>query len=338
MATPPPRSVLLLGDVHADEFGPVIALLRGAVSHRRLWECDRFADFATRVAGRSQRIELVVVCQGWSDQFPRSQVHNLLSTLPMARFVCCHGAWCESDGRNRDLWPLAVRLPVGEATRWLADLLAEWAREDRTHSETIPCADAAPSSVPLSSGEANYELDTRAATCDAWTPTSRVANQRRRPEAFRSWLPLTASRSEIFAQRFPPVRCLAGGCGPEAGHAAVGWELPSAGTASATNPHSAAVRLGGRVFVDSPDRTLSEMLARSFQSQGWQSISSAQGQPDLLVFDADPWGLERQQRLKELRQSASQAVVACLTGMPGATGEGLPRESERLLRWDKLAP
>ncbi len=60
--------------------------------------------------------DLVVVLQHWSDEFPLEQIHSTLASFPLARWVCCYGTWCESDGRNRpDTWPTGVRVPMRRA-------------------------------------------------------------------------------------------------------------------------------------------------------------------------------------------------------------------------------
>ena len=38
---------------------------------------------------------------------------------PLTLWVCCYGAWCDSDGRTRSIWPISVRVPVSEAERRL---------------------------------------------------------------------------------------------------------------------------------------------------------------------------------------------------------------------------
>ena len=59
--------------------------------------------------------DLVIVCQHWPDEFSEHEIHRLLARYPLARVICCYGPWCRSDGRRRDLWPFAVRVPVEEA-------------------------------------------------------------------------------------------------------------------------------------------------------------------------------------------------------------------------------
>jgi CheY-like chemotaxis protein len=58
---------------------------------------------------------LVVVCQTWPDEFSQADVLRLFARFPLARWVCCCGLWCESDGRNRDAWPIGVRVPARNA-------------------------------------------------------------------------------------------------------------------------------------------------------------------------------------------------------------------------------
>lgn len=57
--------------------------------------------------------DLIVVLQDWSDQYSQRQVNAVISaTGGTGRLLVTYGAWCESDGRNRSLWPHAVRVPA----------------------------------------------------------------------------------------------------------------------------------------------------------------------------------------------------------------------------------
>lgn len=67
--------------------------------------------------------DLVIVFQSWSDEFPSGQIDRIAQMAPLARWVVCYGAWCESDGRNRDIWPLAIRVPMRSAR---SRILQEW--------------------------------------------------------------------------------------------------------------------------------------------------------------------------------------------------------------------
>ena len=114
----PSPAVLIVGDLFSNPMQPVRECVEGLV--------ERGADtrfVAARSVGDPGRFlpqepdaawfpDLVIVCQLCSDEFTEADVRRLLGLFPLARFVCCYGPWCESDGRTRDIWPLAVRVPA----------------------------------------------------------------------------------------------------------------------------------------------------------------------------------------------------------------------------------
>jgi hypothetical protein len=111
-------NLLVIGDF----FSPTMTPLRLFVEHLVEAGCDaRFvagvADVANRKAEEGWFPELVIVCQHGSDEFAEADVHRLIGLFPLARLVCCYGPWCASDGRTRDIWPLAVRVPVDVAAQ-----------------------------------------------------------------------------------------------------------------------------------------------------------------------------------------------------------------------------
>jgi hypothetical protein len=67
--------------------------------------------------------DLIVVIQSHLDEYCQRGIDELGRLAPLARWVVCSGAWCESEGRTRQLWPLAVRVPLRSATLRLFD---EW--------------------------------------------------------------------------------------------------------------------------------------------------------------------------------------------------------------------
>ncbi len=101
--------ILLIGDAHDAEMRPVEQALLGAHgAHLR-----RAADIrVVRDCRPAAAFDLIVVCQHWPDEFCRADAGWLLTAFPTARLICCYGAWCASDGRTRETWPLAVRVPV----------------------------------------------------------------------------------------------------------------------------------------------------------------------------------------------------------------------------------
>jgi hypothetical protein len=160
---------LLLGDFTHPEFQEVVSLLRGAVLHQRLQEAETLCEARDLYPPGRQPPELVVICQTWSDQFSADEIQGLIAWLPFARLICCYGPWCDSDGRTRDLWPLAVRIPAAQGLSVVAAALREL---------QVPGGLTAPS------------------------PGSRLPAR----GGSSGRLPLTASRAEIYAARYsPPV-------------------------------------------------------------------------------------------------------------------------------------
>lgn len=115
------HSVVLIGNSKRREFA-------GFAS----WLCDQSplridAHFATAAdaladtSGRLQQAELTIVLQSWPDQFSAAQVDGLIGATLFRRLLCCYGPWCESDGRNRGVWPDAHRVPLRIAAR-----IVEW--------------------------------------------------------------------------------------------------------------------------------------------------------------------------------------------------------------------
>jgi hypothetical protein len=75
------------------------------------------ADALAKSAADGWHADLVIVCQHGPDEYTAAEVRAVLRAFPLARLVCCYGAWCSSDGRTRDVWPLAVRVPAEWAAR-----------------------------------------------------------------------------------------------------------------------------------------------------------------------------------------------------------------------------
>jgi hypothetical protein len=122
--------LLVIGDWQRSEMSPIrdwINLLGSQVNVRQI---DCLCD--------SEPLEppdLVIVCQSWPDEFPASEVSAALGRWPLALWVCCYGAWCDSDGRTRTIWPISVRIPVREAESRLNHL---WRIITRHEGEPLP--------------------------------------------------------------------------------------------------------------------------------------------------------------------------------------------------------
>lgn len=76
--------------------------------------CPALADFPSEETDRAHVTpvpEILVVLQEQPEEaFPR-RVRALLSDLPLTRLIVSYGPWCDSDGRTRQVWPLACRVP-----------------------------------------------------------------------------------------------------------------------------------------------------------------------------------------------------------------------------------
>lgn len=107
--------VLLIGELSAPAMRPV-----------RDWLSNRIHPSRQRIAVDLRSVrrlrdaeacypDLVLVCQTWPDQFSGVDVHALLTWFPLSRIVCVYDVWCDSDGRSRTEWPLAVRVPASRA-------------------------------------------------------------------------------------------------------------------------------------------------------------------------------------------------------------------------------
>lgn len=109
--------VLLLGDSTSDEMQSVTAFVSQHAAGEQLRSVRDVSQIADHADGNTWFPDLIVVCQTWPDQFSPRDVHDLLTQFPLARLVVCYGPWCDSDGRTRNGWPPATRVPAEWAVR-----------------------------------------------------------------------------------------------------------------------------------------------------------------------------------------------------------------------------
>lgn len=110
-------SILLLGDCTHPELQPVAATFRESCPGTSLRQVRHSRD-VEKLLGADWFPDLVVVCLNDSDEFSVVDVQHVMALFPIAEWVCFYGPWCDSDGRNRDIWPAAVRLPADQAAAW----------------------------------------------------------------------------------------------------------------------------------------------------------------------------------------------------------------------------
>ncbi len=115
--------ILIIGQTNRAEAQSLMewipATLHGAQFTQHLGMEQAIVELA-----RTQQIpDLIVVIQSHLDEYCQRDIDELGRLAPLARWVVCSGAWCESEGRTRNLWPLAVRVPLRSAPLRLLD---EW--------------------------------------------------------------------------------------------------------------------------------------------------------------------------------------------------------------------
>lgn len=106
--------VCVIGDVDRHEFASVQRLI-ARDNRLRLFRRFNVIQDAIQEPEVVQQAELTIVLQSWSEQFARRDIHHLIGITFANRLICFCGPWCESDGRNHDLWPDAIRVPARDA-------------------------------------------------------------------------------------------------------------------------------------------------------------------------------------------------------------------------------
>lgn len=115
--------LLIVGCAERAEALPLVHWMKQHLRPAETTAYTSLAEALLRMREQAWNPDLVVILQSWPDEYSRDEIDQLSRLAPLARLVVCHGSWCESDGRTRDLWPIAVRIPLRSAeTR----LLHEW--------------------------------------------------------------------------------------------------------------------------------------------------------------------------------------------------------------------
>ena len=130
---PTPAIILVVGDTASAEMRWLVDELKTNLSTVRFVFLRSFANLANEFA-EGEFPDMIVVLQNWSDEYSTTDVSDLFAFAPLARVVVCYSLWCESDGRNRNIWPIAVRVPVWSA---LAQIEREWQSIQSNESERL---------------------------------------------------------------------------------------------------------------------------------------------------------------------------------------------------------
>lgn len=107
-----PLQILIIGEQNPAEAPPLTdGIPRMFAPSNVLHETD--IPRAMRLLQQTHLIpDLIVVIESHPDEYSRSDIDQLTVQAPLARWVVGYGDWSESAGRTRDIWPMAVRVPM----------------------------------------------------------------------------------------------------------------------------------------------------------------------------------------------------------------------------------
>jgi hypothetical protein len=111
--SPARLALLVVGNVFSREMSCVERRVEESARHGGdVRIASSVSDAIAKCVADAWHADLIIVCQLLPDEYSPVDLRALLRTFPLARLVCCYGPWCASDGRTRDVWPLAVRVPA----------------------------------------------------------------------------------------------------------------------------------------------------------------------------------------------------------------------------------
>ncbi len=108
--------ILIVGDTTSREMQGVVTTLRELRTVDELRFVPNIPEALVLCDNEHWFPDLLILCQNWSHEFSEEEITNVLTTMPLARMVCCYGIWSEADGRNYDLLPFASRVQARLAT------------------------------------------------------------------------------------------------------------------------------------------------------------------------------------------------------------------------------
>jgi hypothetical protein len=119
-------SLAFLGSRHVSVVGASEAVDRLRTAAPSLAEAEWAPSLSLLAKRQNGTPQLIVVGLEHPDQFSQQEVDNLLSSLPLARIVCCAFEWNASLHRSRPRWPIASTIALAglEARlRWESEVL-----------------------------------------------------------------------------------------------------------------------------------------------------------------------------------------------------------------------
>jgi len=108
-------AVLILSQIRTAEMQPALAAIERHFPGADLRFLADPSSVERHVTQEGWFPDLAVIFQHWPGEYTATDADRLLTLLPLARWICIRGAWCESDGRNGTAWPDAICVPARSA-------------------------------------------------------------------------------------------------------------------------------------------------------------------------------------------------------------------------------
>lgn len=122
-------AILVIGDWQRSEMSLVRDWIKSLGSRASVRQINQLSD------AMCEPPDMVIVCQSWPDEFSAPEVSAVLGRWPLTQWICCYGAWCDSDGRTRSIWPGSVRVRVDEV---VSRLNRVWQIVSESRAEPLP--------------------------------------------------------------------------------------------------------------------------------------------------------------------------------------------------------
>ena len=107
-----PFRATVIGSSRCSVWREARPLIERKLANWKVSEFPLLTDLIEAVETRDDFADLVIVCQSWRDEYAAEDVKTALASLPVARWICVVGPWCESESRHGSRWPLALRVPL----------------------------------------------------------------------------------------------------------------------------------------------------------------------------------------------------------------------------------
>lgn len=152
--------IAVLGDPRSAHFNQIVCVVREAVGERSFRPAADLRQLAETTVDSAWSPDVIIAVQTWPDEYSAADVNELIGRYAFARLLCCYGPWCDSDGRNRSIWPLAVRIPSATLPGRLKHELKLLADRPESGGRAAIRAERANQALPLTASRTEiFEFD-----------------------------------------------------------------------------------------------------------------------------------------------------------------------------------